>query len=212
MKKALLLAGLAFLGGAPLLAQGMDHAGHDATATPPAPMKRTPMTRADVTAQVKAHFAEMDSNKDGAVTQAEIDAGRAAHMAKMQDEMFAKIDTDKDGSISRAEFDAHHQHMMGGDMPPPPPGEAAPPPPPMGGHGGMKMMRMEHGGMGGMEARMFTMADANKDGKVTEAEATAAALARFDRVDTNKDGTISDAERQAAREKMRAAWKAKKRN
>ena len=82
----------------------------------------------------------------------------------------------------------------------------------MGGHGGMKMMRMEHGGMGGMEARMFTMADANKDGKVTEAEATAAALARFDRVDTNKDGTISDAERQAAREKMRAAWKAKKRN
>ena len=51
-----------------------------------------------------------------------------------------------------------------------------------------------------------------KDGKVTEAEATAAALSRFDAADTNKDGTISDAERQAAREKMRAAWKAKKPN
>jgi Ca2+-binding EF-hand superfamily protein len=61
-----------------------------------------------------------------------------------------------------------------------------------------------------MERRMFTMADANQDGQVTEAEATQAALTRFDKVDTNKDGTISAAEHNAAREKMRAAWKAKK--
>ena len=59
---------------------------------------------------------------------------------------------------------------------------------------------------------MFGMADTSKDGIVTEAEATQAALARFDKVDTNKDGTLSEAERKAAREMMRAEWKAKKAN
>lgn len=64
--------------------------------------------------------------------------------------------------------------------------------------------------MGGMEGHMFAMADANKDGKVTQAEATGAALAHFDKVDSNKDGAISDAERKAMREKMRGAWQAQK--
>ena len=218
MKKTLLLTGAVALLAAPLIAQDRkDHEGHDVQGKM---MPRAPMTRAEVEARVKTHFAEMDANKDGAVTQAEVDAARAAHKSKMQDEMFAKIDTDKDGSISRAEFDAHHQHMMSGHMPPPPAAPGAPDAPPMAGHGDMKMMQMGHGkgrmggmgAMGGMDARMFSMADANKDGKVTEAEATAAALSRFDAADTNKDGTISDAERQAAREKMRAAWKAKKPN
>lgn len=206
MKKTLLLAGAAIAMATPLIAQDMKgHEGHGM------PMPREPMTRADVSARIKAHFAEMDTNKDGAVTQAEIDAARSAHMSRTQDEMFAKMDADKNGSISRAEFDSHHQQMMGGHTPPPP---GAPGTPPMGSHGGMKMMRMGHGdgGMGGMDARMFGMADANKDGKVTEAEALAAALSRFDKVDTNKDGTISDAERQAARDKMHAEWKARKAN
>ncbi len=191
MKKTLLFAGVAALVAAPLIAQGMKgHEGHGM-------MAREPMTRTDVQTRVKTHFAEMDTNEDGAVTQAEIDAGRTAKMAERHGEMFTKMDTDKNGSISRAEFDAHHAGMM------------------QSGRGGMEGRRgMKHGGrhgdMGHMGGRMFAMADANKDGKVTEAEATSAALAHFDKVDTDKNGTISDAERQAAREKMRAEWKAKK--
>lgn len=192
MKKTLLVAGLAALVSAPLIAQGMGHEGHKM-------MAREPMTRSDVQTRVKTHFAEMDSNKDGSVTQAEIDAGRAAKKAERHDEMFTKMDTDKNGSISRAEFDTHHAGMMHSGH---------------RGRGDHQAMKSGHGGrhgdMGRMGGRMFAMADANKDGKVTEAEATSAALARFDSVDTDRNGTISDAERQAAREKMRTEWKAKK--
>lgn len=201
MKKTLLITGIAALVTTPLIAQGMrGHEGHGM-------MAPEPMTRADVEARAKARFAEMDANKDGAVTQAEIADTRTEHMSKMQGEMFTKMDADKNGSISRAEFDAHHQNMTSGGMAPPP----------MGGHGGMKRKHMGHGEggkgrMGRMEDRLFGMADANKDGIVTEAEATQAALARFDKVDTDKDGSINDAERKAAREMMRAEWKAKKAN
>jgi hypothetical protein len=198
VKKTLLIAGIAALTTAPLIAQGM--MGHDGHGM----MPPEPMTRADVQARVKTQFAEMDANKDGAVTKAETEATRTEHMSKMQSDMFAKMDADMNGSISRAEFDAHHQHMMSEGMAPPP----------MAGRGGMKRKHMGHGegGQGRMEDRMFGMADANKDGQVTEAEATQAALARFDKVDTNKDGTISDLERTAARAAMRAEWRAKKAN
>lgn len=201
MKKTLLIAGIAALVTTPLIAQGMrGHEGHGR-------MAPEPMTRTDVEARAKARFAQMDANKDGAVTQAEIADTRTEHMSKMQGEMFTKMDADKNGSISRAEFDAHHQNMTSGGMAPPP----------MAGHGGMKRKHMGHGEggkgrMGRMEDRLFGMADANKDGIVTEAEATQAALARFDKVDTDKDGSINDAERKAAREMMRAEWKAKKAN
>lgn len=193
MKKTLLFAGFATLVAAPLIAQGMKgHEGHGM-------MAREPMTRTDVQTRVKTHFAAMDANKDGAVTQAEIDAGRTAKMAERHGEMFTKMDTDKNGSISRAEFDAHHagmsQHGRDG----------------MRGHHAMKMKGDGgHRGMNRMGGRMFAMTDTNKDGKVTEAEATSAALAHFDSVDTDRNGIISDAEHQAAREKMRAEWKAKK--
>ena len=40
--------------------------------------------------------------------------------------------------------------------------------------------------------------DGNKDGKVSQAEFSAVALAAFDRLDTNKDGTVSPEEKQAA--------------
>ena len=89
MKKTLLLTGAVALLAAPLIAQDRkDHEGHDVQGKM---MPRAPMTRAEVEARVKTHFAEMDANKDGAVTQAEVDAARAAHKSKMQDEMFAKM-------------------------------------------------------------------------------------------------------------------------
>jgi hypothetical protein len=45
---------------------------------------------------------------------------------------------------------------------------------------------------------LFRHADTDGDGRVSLAEAEAAALARFDRLDTNHDGRLSDEERAAA--------------
>ena len=64
------------------------------------------------------------------------------------------------------------------------------------GHDGHKM----RGGKGGM----MMMADANKDGTITRAEADAAATAHFAKMDVNKDGKLDQADREA----MRAQFKA----
>ena len=50
--------------------------------------------------------------------------------------------------------------------------------------------------MGGFGGHLFDMADANKDGRVSLAEAQAAALAHFDSADANHDGKITPDERQ----------------
>ena len=49
---------------------------------------------------------------------------------------------------------------------------------------------------------MFEMLDANKDGTVTRAEATAAAEKHFAEVDTNNDGVITASERDAMHARM----------
>ena len=179
MSKSILLAGAAMLLAAPLNAQMADHADH-AMPKPVMP----PMARADVTAQVKAQFATLDANKDGAITRDEIAAHQAVQRKEMQDRMFADMDANKDGAISRGEFDAHHKDMAGHmmmemdeadapdmPMPPPPPGMMAPDAPPK-----IVIKRKIIGGPGGMmgammgDGRMFDMADANKDGKITPDE------------------------------------------
>src|SRR5438309_664184 len=59
---------------------------------------------------------------------------------------------------------------------------------------GMKM-HMHGMGMGGFGARLFGMADANHDGRVSLQEAETAALAHFDRADLNHDGKLTPDER-----------------
>ena len=149
------------------------------------------MTRADVQARSIEHFAKMDSNKDG-----KLDAtDRAAHQAAM----FDRLDGNKDGSVSREEFAA-----------------ARPGPGPDGEHmvrredgaGGGRRHGGRHGGRGGHMgggAHLLGMADANKDGAITQAEFTAASLAMFDKADANKDGTLTREERRAAHTAMRPA-------
>lgn len=159
---------------------------------PPPPghdMPGLPLKRADVPALIAKKFAELDTNHDGGVTEAEIRAARRAKgeamMKAHREREFAMLDANHDGSLSRQEFTA----------PPPPPGEAKgpPPPPPPGGPG-------PHGrGMGPgfgmlMGGRAFEKADANQDGKVTLAEAQTAALAAFDKADTNHDGVLTQDE------------------
>ncbi len=175
-----------------------------------------PMTRADVQAKVKERFAQVDANHDGVVTKAEFDAYRSkaqadreAKRGERRAEMFARLDTNKDGQISQAEFAARPDRG--------PDGADAP-----GGHGRMGMRGgMHHGGMGGWGGwggpngdrraeGFFAAMDANHDGKVTLAEATAKPLAMFDKADANHDGIVTPEERRAAWGAMRAEWKGRR--
>ena len=152
-----------------------------------------PETRAEMQAHVAKMFARLDANRDGFVTREEAQAMHAQMAAKMQQRMaeraqrgagdrskaFDRIDSNHDGVISRDEF------------------ASAPRP-----HG-MMMMRMAgmHRGLGG---QMFDMADLNKDGRVSLAEAQQAALQHFDRADLNHDGVLTPEERQQAHQLMRS--------
>ncbi len=194
MKSVWIATGLATALALPVLA-----ANHDA---PRGRMMQEPQTRAAVEARIKEHFAMMDANRDGVVDQAEASAAREKMMSTMRNARFATLDSNHDGSISRAEFDAGHAAGQPGST---------------DDHGGMHsggrmgMMGMRHRGMmgggEGMGGRMFARADANGDGKVTLAEATSRALARFDSADANKDGTLTPEERRAARQTMRERFR-----
>ncbi|RST29685.1 hypothetical protein HMF7854_01715 [Sphingomonas ginkgonis] len=111
-----------------------------------------------------------------------------ADVAQHVQQLFARFDANHDGVLTPDEIAA----ATGGGM--------------RGGHGrggadGESRGR-GMGGMGGMGARLFAMADANGDGRVTLAEAQAAALAHFDMMDANHDGLLTPDERQAMRQKM----------
>ena len=163
-----------------------------------------PMTRAEVTAQVRTMFDRFDTNRDGAVTRAEAEAGagvvrqetEATNRAAL-DAHWRALDRDASGGVTRAEFDAFHavphDEHAGGEGP-----GARNHPVPGGPH--VRVMRVGPGGARMMTPMMFDRLDAARDGRVTLAEATAVPLAMFDRADLNRDGTLSPEERRARRE------------
>lgn len=180
-----------------------------------------PMKRDVVQKQLSDQFSTIDTNKDGFIDRAEIDAQRAAMKKKWEEKRterlnahFNALDSNKDGQISKAEFDAFHaaranRHSDGKkDDARDPNSQRATPKhnkhmkSAMGHHrrdganqhyGAHKMNR------GDMLARL----DSNKDGKISLAEFSAPALNRFDAADTNKDGVVTPEERRAASEKSR---------
>lgn len=120
--------------------------------------------------QMLPGFAEMDADKDGKVTRAEIDAIRVERQKAM--------DPDGDGFITATEMKAHAADQA--------------------------KARAE-----AMVDRMFARLDADKDGKLSAAEALSGPMAggngidrMFDRVDGDGDGVISQAEYDAAAERM----------
>jgi EF hand len=138
-----------------------------------------PQTRAEAQAKVKALFGRMDADRNGTVTSEEAKANRAARRTEMRDRRFEMMDTNKDGSLSKAEFDQSANMREG-----------------KGRRGAMAGGRGKNRGGAGM-GRHF---DTNGDGTVTEAEMTAATMARFDMIDANKDGTVTPDERRAHRQ------------
>jgi Ca2+-binding EF-hand superfamily protein len=171
--------------------------------TPPAGMMATRVeARAEIVARTQRMFAMLDTNHDNVLDQAELaaagkrwngarEAGSGMATGRMpldRNAMFDMIDADHDGTISRDEFaraPTHHGEGAGME----------------GHHEGMGKATLGMG-MGGAMARMWTMADANHDGRVTLQEATDLALAHFDRMDANHDGQLTPDERAAGRAEM----------
>jgi Ca2+-binding EF-hand superfamily protein len=138
----------------------------------PAPAQNAPATRAGLLKGMDVNFKAIDSNGDGTLSAAELQAAevkvqqrRIATLRGRVEAEFTKLDTNKDGQLSKAEFMA-----------------AAPATASTPANGGA----------------LLTQLDKNKDGKVSVDEYRAPVLARFDTLDTNHDGTLSDAEKKAA--------------
>lgn len=143
-------------------------------------------TRTEVQASAAKMFAMMDANKDGRIDESD----RTLRQTQRRDEMFARLDTDGNGAISKAEFNAMSaMHGKRGD------------------HGGDAEGKGHRMGKRGGPGKMMDMADANKDGAITQAEFTAGALTRFEQMDTDNDGQVTAAEQKAARDAMRAKWR-----
>ena len=183
-------------------------------------------TRAALPTEIASKFASLDSDRDGFVTQVEIDAKGEARRGKIEARaenydparMFTRLDMNKDGKVSKPEAEtAMGQRLAAKGKPPARAGgragrvfnradtnrdgfltlaELSAAPKPA-----PKADKPRHGGIG---ARLFTTADANRDGKVSQAELQSAALQRFDRADANRDGQVTPVERQSARQAKRA--------
>lgn len=67
------------------------------------------VARATIVANAEAEFARVDTNKDGQMSRAEIEASQlkviTARVNARNKALFAEFDADKNGQITRAEFD-----------------------------------------------------------------------------------------------------------
>ena len=222
MRKILLVgAAIAVVAAAPLVAQNA-----------PAPhkgMMNKTEARADVQGHVAKMFGRMDANKDGFVSDSEMQAmhekragkreAKAEHRADHYDpaRMFAKLDTNKDGKVTRPEADAVRASHAQAKGKSPRPTDHLFARADANKDGAITLAEMQaapkpnfdkaaHKG-GGMKGHLFAQADLNKDGKVSLAEAQTAALQHFDRADVNRDGKVTPEERKALRQSMRAPQK-----
>jgi len=149
------VAFIAMIPGTALAQQGADEA--------------KPLTRSEISTELDSDYADLDGDKDGKVTAAEVNTrlvksaeAKVAELKKERDAAFAKLDTNGDGSVSKAEFDSKATLPTIKDP----------------------------------DAKPFLdRFDANKDGAISKDEFRAPTLANFDRLDKNKDGTLTPAER-----------------
>ena len=215
----LMIAAAALLAGTAALAQTAPVA-PPAPAAPPAPMIHPmadkSMTRDEVVAMVRDHFARLDSDKNGSITTEEVTQGHekmAERFKTMRAERgggephvmrlerrdpvaaFDRMDANKDGAISRDEFTKAHEERIERRIEVREQRKEATKD---GKDAGKRQFRMHRmGGLG--TGRMIVMADNDHDGKITLAEAEAMALEHFDQMDTNKDGQVTPEERRAGR-------------
>lgn len=183
-----------------------------AVAQAPAQRANAVQTRGQVAAKVQLHFTRVDANKDGAITQVEVQAlqaKRGERLAKRADRQgrrdpasfLARLDTNRDGQVTRAEFDARRAARAQAQAQ----AQASTP------------QRAQRG------EQMFARFDADRNGAITRAELDAAHQLRGQRIanrterkqkrvakggrfgghmfgmaDANKDGRVTLQEAQSA--------------
>ncbi|MEO5809285.1 MAG: EF-hand domain-containing protein [Sphingomicrobium sp.] len=137
----------------------------------PAAAGLQPITRVNFAKHFDEIFGRIDTNKDGALSIAEIAAAEVKDKATIEAQVtarykaeFDKFDTNKDGQISFSEY------VTGRGLPNIPTDGKA----------------------------MLSELDTNKDGKVSLQEYLAPQLVKFNRVDANKDGVASAEEQRKA--------------
>lgn len=134
-----------------------------------------PVTRAAVAAKLDGAFAAADTNHDGFLSVAEVQALENSELQKVQaalraraEAQFKVLDTNKDGQLSLQEYAAGTPNVKANDT----------------------------------AAGLVQKLDLNHDGKISAAEFRAQRLAQFDKVDLNHDGIVTpDEERRAASQK-----------
>lgn len=129
------------------------------------------VSRAVYMSRIDNGFGEIDANKDGYASRAEIESAeekileaRRARIAKQREAAFHRMDKDKNGSVSLQEFNAAMAAMP----------ERKP----------------------DVTARLNRY-DSNKDGRISMVENRGPAAAQFERLDSNKDGILSVEEQKA---------------
>lgn len=177
MTKYKLMLGAAIAVASPAAAGAAAPAPAPKPAAPAAKAAPQAITRTALTKELDSTFKTIDTNGDGALSQAELAAAeskgvqnRVAALRSRMDAEFNKLDTNHDGQLSKVEF------MV-----------AAPSAPTTAPNG----------------ADALAAFDKNHDGKVTVDEFRASRLAMFDKLDTNHDGTITAAERDATPHRRR---------
>lgn len=163
------------------------------------------VTKDELLASVATHFKKVDANGDGKITAEERKAGRdgpRGHMGRRGGHrMRGGPDADRDGAVTLAEQQAQAVRRFdwvdGNKDGKVDQAERA------AMRDKMTAMRGP-GGPGGPGRGMHVNPDTNGDGVVTLEESQAQTKRRFDLVDANKDGKIDQAERAAVRGKMMA--------
>lgn len=139
------------------------------------------VTLAEITESKQAWLREVDSNKDGVATQAEIEASMTARRKAHLDELFAREDKNKDGRISRDESSMPERWFARVDA---------------NNDGSLTREELSQrpGKRGGKDAGKhpkLAKLDANSDGKIDAAELKASAEQMLKRLDKNGDGTLT---------------------
>ena len=220
-------AGIAAAAFAPAIAQ-------TAAPAPEASINHMPMmqpiTRAAFLQKVQKHFAHLDANHDGFVTQDELEASAQAMRARMSQgiaqhsaKIFDRLDANHDGVITKAEFDAAMANRpQTADS-----NRRAPNWDRLAtrfdsNHDGQisraefDAVRAQHEQQmakdgkphmhgAGLASQMFAKADLNHDGRVSLQEATQTAQQWFDSADSNHDGTLSPDELRVMHKAMHPA-------
>ena len=132
-------------------------------------------------------FARLDTNKDGKLTKAEVEAVRAARTGAsakgrgMRDRLFARADTNKDGVITLAEFQATPKPQV--------------------------RQGREAGSWRQARADMLARPTSTRTAGSRWPKRSRPRSRHFDSADTNSDGKVTPEERKAAFKAMRAQHK-----